>query len=143
MADKKRFSSHVDSHTYPSLIFKNLKIFNIGYKLKEKKNEKYVVSNVEAYKKIIDKIMDKKVGRIECFFSKIIPKNIPFKFQIFDEIITNTKSYNRESLHTFETEKKKILLMTNTKNDSPALMYFSIKKTMIALLLLLDRFLQI
>ena len=120
ISDKKRYSSEADIQNYPYFIFKNIKNFNIDYKLLEKKNEQYVISNIESYKKIIDKIVDKTLEKISIFFSKKTSNNLPKKMEIYDDIITNEKKFKREILNNFEINKKNVFLMTNTKDDSPA-----------------------
>jgi hypothetical protein len=122
MADKKRFTIINKKNDYPIIVFKNNKIFNLTYKLIEEKYNQYLISNIEGYKKIMDKFLDITTNKIACFFSKQIPNNIPNKIDIYDDILTNNIDYYRNSLENFEViREKKILLLTNTKEESPTL----------------------
>ena len=120
IADKKRYSNNIKHETYPIFIFKNIQKYQLDYQLKERKNIQYLMSNIEGYNKIINKLLDQTLSKIECFFSKITPKKTLSKIKFYDEIITNCKKYERESIETFDIKNKKIFLIANPKTDSPA-----------------------
>jgi hypothetical protein len=122
MSDKKRFAPTDQNNNYPMGLFNHKKIFKLTYNLIEEKYSQYLISNYEGYRRICDKIVDATTNNIACFFAKQLPKNIPFKFKFYDDIITNNIDYYRTAIDNFDIiNGKKILLLTNQKIESPAL----------------------
>jgi len=119
MADKKRFVDSKKNFSLPILTFKNKLKFEIIKKVSEKKITQYIISNIEGYKKIIDKIKIKQ--KINIFSAKRVPFTSLSKIVFFKDF-PNSANLKNKKISSFQglIQTKNIILTTNPRLDSPA-----------------------
>jgi len=131
ISDKKRFSKEESVSLNPSIHFLIHRFFLLNNILKETKNVNYMISNINGYSRILNKLFDINISSINGFFARRFKASSLSKLNIYDDLLLNRKTINKEILPSFENIdfSNEIVLLTNTRMESPALNSFLFKNS--------------
>jgi hypothetical protein len=131
ISDKKRFSKDLSVSINPSINFTLHRFFVLQNILKESKNVNYMISNISGYFHILNKIFDVQIKNISSFFAKRLKTTTLSKLNVFDDLLLNHKKKGKTLLPSFDKLNltNEIILLTNTRLESPALNAFLFKNS--------------
>jgi hypothetical protein len=131
ISDKKRFSKISSIEATPSIHFSIQRFFFLTLTLKESKTISYLISNINGYYRILNKLFDINIKSISGFFAKRFTLSYLSKINIMDDLLINRTNAQKELLPSFDKLPltNEIILLTNIRMESPALNAYLFKNS--------------